>query len=113
MCKPNGAYRADGAMGQFTIVLPELDMLIAINETAVGAHWAQSTLDITWRFVEKITDSSPLPEDEVTLKALRSRMAQLNIGNPPCQPYSPWPPRSPAGPTSWRAATSPPSQATS
>ena len=89
MCKPNGAYRADGAMGQFTIVLPELDMLIAINETAVGAHWAQSTLDITWRFVEKITDSSPLPEDEVTLKALRSRMAQLNIGNPPCQPYSP------------------------
>ena len=26
MCKPNGAYRADGAMGQFTIVLPELDM---------------------------------------------------------------------------------------
>ncbi len=89
MCKPNGAYRADGAMGQFTIVLPELDMLIAINETAVGAHWAQSTLDITWRFVEKITDSSPLPEDEVTLKALRSRMARLNIGNPPCQPYSP------------------------
>ncbi len=89
MCKPKGAYRADGAMGQFTIVLPELDMLIAINETAVGAHWAQSTLDITWRFVEKITDSSPLPEDEVTLKALRSRMARLNIGNPPCQPYSP------------------------
>ena len=89
MCRPKGAYRADGAMGQFTIVLPELDMLIAINETAVGAHWAQSTLDITWRFVEKITDSSPLPEDEVTLKALRSRMARLNIGNPPCQPYSP------------------------
>lgn len=89
MCKPQGAYRADGAMGQFTIVLPTLDMLIAINETAVGAHWAQSTLDITWRFVEKITASSPLPEDEAALKALRARMARLNIGNPPCQPYSP------------------------
>lgn len=89
MCKPQGAYRADGAMGQFTIVLPTLDMLIAINETAVGAHWAQSTLDITWRFVEKITASSSLPEDEAALKALRARMARLNIGNPPCQPYSP------------------------
>lgn len=89
MCKPQGAYRADGAMGQFTIVLPTLDMLIAINETAVGAHWAQSTLDITWRFVEKVTASSPLPEDEAALKALRARMARLNIGNPPCQPYSP------------------------
>ena len=89
MCKPEGAYRADGAMGQFTIVLPKLDMLIAINETAVGAHWAQSTLDITWRFVEKITDSAPLPEDGTALKALRERMGRLNIGNPPCQPYSP------------------------
>ena len=54
MCKPKGVYRADGAMGQFTIVSPEQDLLIAINETAVGAHWAQSTLNITWDFLEKV-----------------------------------------------------------
>lgn len=53
ICKPKGVYRADGAMGQFTIVSPEQDLIIAINETAVGAHWAQSTLDITWYFLEK------------------------------------------------------------
>lgn len=47
MCKPEGVYRADGAMGQFTIVCPKQDMIISITETAVGAHWAQNTLDLT------------------------------------------------------------------
>jgi hypothetical protein len=89
MCKPKGAYRADGAMGQFTIVLPEQDMLIGITETAPGAHWAQSTLNITWDFVEKVTAAGPLPEDAEAAGALARKLARLNIGNPPCQPYSP------------------------
>ena len=89
MCKPRGAYRADGAMGQFTIVLPEQDMLIAITETAPGAHWAQSTLNITWDFVEKVTAPGPLPEDPEAAAALERKLARLNIGNPPCQPFSP------------------------
>ena len=58
MCKPEGAYRADGAMGQFTIVLPKQDMIIAITETAPGAHWAQNTLDLTWDFAAKVTADS-------------------------------------------------------
>lgn len=37
MCQPEGVYRADGAMGQFTIVVPDLDMLIAITENASGS----------------------------------------------------------------------------
>jgi hypothetical protein len=89
MCKPQGAYRADGAMGQFTIVLPEQDTIIAITETAVGAHWAQSTLNITWDFVEKITAPGALPEDAEAFGALQRKLARLNVGNPPCQPYSP------------------------
>ena len=88
MCKPEHAYRADGAMGQFTIVLPDQDMEIAITETAVGAHWAQSTLDITWRFIEKITGSDPLPEDEENYAKLCRKLQRLNIGNPACQPFS-------------------------
>ena len=89
MCKPNRAYRADGAMGQFTIVLPEQDMLIAITETAPGAHWAQNTLDVTWDFVEKVTSAEALPENEAAYGKLQQRLARLNVGNPPCQPYSP------------------------
>lgn len=89
MCKPHRAYRADGAMGQFTIILPDLDMEIAITETAVGAHWAQSTLNITWDFVEKITEDKVLPEDKEAYDKLSRKLQRLNIGNPECQPFSP------------------------
>lgn len=41
LCQPKGVYRADGAMGQFSVVIPDLDMQISLNETATGAHWAQ------------------------------------------------------------------------
>jgi hypothetical protein len=89
MCKPHRAYRADGAMGQFTIILPDQDMEIAITETAVGAHWAQSTLNITWDFIEKITDAETLPADDETYEELQRKLHTLNIGNPECQPFSP------------------------
>lgn len=88
MCKPEGAYRADGAMGQFTIVLPKQDMIIGITETAPGAHWAQTTLDITWDFVGKVTAQAPLEENKDAFSALQRRLNRLNIGNPPCQPFS-------------------------
>ena len=89
MCKPHLAYRADGAMGQFTIVLPEQDMQIGITETAVGAHWAQSTLDITWDFVEKITTDGPIEENPEDYGKLCRKLQRLNVGNPECQPFSP------------------------
>ncbi|MBO4358213.1 MAG: serine hydrolase [Erysipelotrichaceae bacterium] len=89
MCKPHRAYRADGAMGQFTIVLPDQDMEIAITETAVGAHWAQSTLDITWDFIEKIKGDEVLAQDDEAYDRLCRKLSRLNVGNPECQPFSP------------------------
>ena len=90
MCKPKGAYRADGAMGQFTIVLPDLDMIIAINETAAGAGPAQRTLDLTWAFVKKIKENEPLLPDPENAERLQRRMERLNIGNPKSAPVSPF-----------------------
>jgi len=89
MCKPQDAYRADGAMGQFTIVLPRQDMIIGITETAPGAHWAQSTLNITWDFVARVVGDQALPENEEALLCLKRKLSRLNVGNPPCQPFSP------------------------
>ncbi len=86
MCKPERAYRADGALGQFTIVLPEQDMIIAITETALKA---QTTLDVTWDFVAKITDDAALPADDAAYEALTHKLSILNVGNPPCSPFSP------------------------
>lgn len=87
MCKPAGVYRADGAMGQFTIVSPAQDLMIAINETAVGAHWAQSTLDITWDFLENVKDET-LAEDAEGAQRLAERLRRLNLPNPAYQPFS-------------------------
>ena len=85
MCKPKGVYRADGAMGQFTIVCPDQDMIIAITETAEGAHWAQSTLDITWAFLAKVTGDQVLPEGPETAYLAR-RMRTLCTPQLPCRP---------------------------
>ncbi|MCD7805943.1 MAG: beta-lactamase family protein, partial [Lachnospiraceae bacterium] len=88
MCQPQGVYRADGAMGQFTIVCPKQDMLIAINETAVGAHWAQSTLNITWDFLAKVKEEE-LEENPAEAECLTTRMKHLNLPNPVYCPSSP------------------------
>lgn len=91
MCRPKGVYRADGAMGQFTIVAPKQDMLIAITENAAGAHWAQETLDTIWEFVDRV-DSSPAEdpgEDHAAAKRLKKRMGRLALPNPAFAPYSP------------------------
>lgn len=87
MCKPEGVYRADGAMGQFTIVCPKQDMIIAINETAVGAHWAQNTLNIVWDYLANV-DAQPVSENTDDMDKLSRKLASLSLPNPICSPYS-------------------------
>ena len=50
MCQPSGVYRFDGAKGQFVIVVPHLDMVIAINQMSEHPV-TQKTLDITWQYI--------------------------------------------------------------
>ena len=104
MCRPEGVYRADGAMGQFTIVSPKLDLIIAINETAQsnegGVHWAQNTLNLCWDYLEKVEQhlaGSPqcgsaandaLPEDAGMLTKLFRKMSCLSLPHPPFAPES-------------------------
>lgn len=47
MCRLPGSYRADGAYGQFCVVLPHLDMIVSINESAyLGDRMAHSQLHL-------------------------------------------------------------------
>lgn len=98
MCKPEGVYRADGAMGQFTIVCPKQDLIIAINETAQTnkgeTHWAQNTLNLCWEYLEKVDETlkegvDPLPADPENEDILKRKMASLALPNPQYQPFSP------------------------
>ncbi len=89
MCRPKGVYRADGAMGQFSIVAPDKDMVISINETATGAHWAQHSLDVIWEFLDAIPGDPALPEDPEASGRLRRRMEALALPAPRFAPHSP------------------------
>ncbi len=87
MCRPKGVYRADGAMGQFTIVVPDRDMIIAITENASGAHWAQKTLDIMWEFLERLPGADALPENAEASGRLARRLRSLSLPNEPFAPF--------------------------
>ena len=88
MCRPEGVYRADGAMGQFSIVFPKHDMIISLNETASGAMWAQKTLDTIYDvFLPEIKEDT-LPEDEQANKKLAARMQGMSIPAPEYKPFS-------------------------
>jgi hypothetical protein len=89
MCKPEGVYRADGAMGQFSIVCPKLDMILSINETAADAHWAQNTLDVVWTFLDEVAAGRAVEGDEEQTARLSKRMAMLSLPAPVYAPYSP------------------------
>ena len=54
----HGAYRADGASGQLTVVLPECDMVVSIN---AGLRDMQKELALIW------DNLLPLPEQHLSL----------------------------------------------
>jgi len=90
MCQPKGAYRADGAFGQYAIVFPEQDMIISLTETgAVDDDGTQRPLDAIYGTILKALSSEPLAEDPEALEMLRRRMGHLGIERPPCRPHSP------------------------
>jgi CubicO group peptidase (beta-lactamase class C family) len=81
MCQPAGVFRFDGAHGQFVIVVPDLDLVIAINQTAEG-RLPQTTLDITWAFLAEVQHADSVAStgaagstEDAALVALLARLA--------------------------------------
>jgi len=76
----NGAYRGDGAFGQYCIVLPKQDAVIAITS---GVKDMQFVLNLVWdKLLPAMKSSSPAPDDaareklEHTLKSLSLRAVE-------------------------------------
>jgi CubicO group peptidase (beta-lactamase class C family) len=76
----HGAYRGDGAFGQFCVVLPEEDAVIAITS---GVKNMQAVLDLVWdKLLPAMESSSLAPDDEaagnlrLALKGLCLRPAE-------------------------------------
>lgn len=84
-CVPEGIYRADGAYGQFGIVIPEKDAAIIISSASLATN---DLLNICWATIlPAITDESCLPADAAA-DTLKHTLANLKL------PVT-WGPRSP------------------
>jgi CubicO group peptidase (beta-lactamase class C family) len=70
----NNAYRADGAGGQFIVMMPDQDVVVAI--TAASDNM-QAELDAIWDHLLPAFQSKPLPPDPVGQEKLKDTVANL------------------------------------
>ena len=74
-CRHN-LYRGDGAFGQYCIVFPEHDAVLAINSgtTDMGA-----IMNLVWDKLLPGMKEAPLPEDKSAFDALQSKLGSLKM----------------------------------
>ena len=72
----HGNYRGDGAFGQYCIVMPELDAVIAITS---GSNDMQGILNMVWDNVLPAIQDEALATDEASLNALKARLENLAL----------------------------------
>ena len=74
-CKP-GFYRGDGAYGQYCIVMPQHDAVLAINSES----WDMGkSMQIAWDTLLPAFGQAPLQEDVVASKKLKQTLANLKM----------------------------------
>jgi CubicO group peptidase (beta-lactamase class C family) len=75
----HGAYRGDGAFGQYCVVLPEQDAVIAITS---GVRDMQAVLNVVWDKLLPGMKSSPLPADDAARAKLQETLKGLALHMP-------------------------------
>ena len=72
----HGAYRGDGAFGQYCIVLPEQETVIAITS---GLRDMQSVMNLIWDKLLPALKLSPLTENPAAHAALEKKLKSLSL----------------------------------
>src|SRR5205085_97368 len=80
----HGAYRGDGAFGQYCVVMPQQDALLAITS---GVGDMQVVLNAAWDHLLPAMQPDPLPAG--SMQALKRRVAALAVRPPEGQASSP------------------------
>jgi hypothetical protein len=76
----NGAYRGDGAFGQYCIVLPNQDAVIAITS---GVGDMQSVLNLVWDKLLPALKEGTLARNDAARRKLERRLKSLSLPLPP------------------------------
>ena len=84
-CRHN-AYRGDGAFGQYCLVMPDQDAVLAITS---GVENMQSVLDLVWEHLLPAMQDAALPEDAAAEQQLRDKLASLALAPQAGQASSP------------------------
>ncbi len=84
-CQPEGVYRGDGAFGQFCIVMPEQDAVLAIQS---GVDDTQSVVNNIWEILLPAMKNS-VQEDKESQKALEEKLSSLVHPTPVGEATSP------------------------
>jgi hypothetical protein len=74
-CQHN-AYRGDGAFGQYCIVMPDQDAVLAITS---GVRNMQAVLNLVWEHLLPAMQDAPLPADGSAQSKLAERLASLRL----------------------------------
>ncbi len=82
----HGAYRGDGAFGQYCVVLPAQDTVVAITG---GLRDMQAVLNLVWDMLLPGIADQPLPDNAASHAELKRVLAGLTLPLPPGEPSSP------------------------
>jgi len=74
-CRHN-SYRGDGAFGQFCVVVPEQQLVVAIT---AGVMNMQAVLDSLWDVLLPALSPAPLPADQAEQERLQARLQELAL----------------------------------
>jgi hypothetical protein len=80
------AFRGDGAFGQYMIVMPDQDAVVAITAEVSDM---QGELDLVWQHLLPAMKPQPLPRDAQSQAELRQTLASLALTPPRGQHSSP------------------------
>lgn len=75
----HGCYRGDGAFGQYCIVMPDKDAVIAITS---GTRDMQAVLNLIWDKLFAALVAGSLPENEQAERQLKAKLASLALRMP-------------------------------
>jgi len=83
---PPGGYRADGAFGQFSMILPKLDAVVAITSESMAT---KTTMQIVWDVLLPEMKEAPLPKNKGAHSQLVQELKALKYDPPQMATTSP------------------------
>ena len=82
-CSMPGVFRFDGGQGQFGLIWPEKELVVAVHEGAWAHQGPQMTLDALYETLLRPLADDPLPADPAAWQQLRRTEAELKIPEDP------------------------------